>query len=175
MSIAFWIFFAFVILFSFVIIRGAPYVPSQKKYIKRALTKLYPLSAKDTLVDVGSGDGIVLRLAAKRGARAVGFELNPLLVLVSKFLCLGDPKITTRWADFWRVPLPDDTTVVYVFMVEKMSKKLEQKIQDEATRLHRDLTVIAFGIPFRQRQAEVTLDAYFLYTFRPLQGTAVSV
>jgi hypothetical protein len=167
MTIWFYLFAGVVLLFGFVIVRGAPYVPSQRRYIQRALTELYKVDQKDVLVDIGSGDGIVLRMAAKLGARAVGYELNPALVLVSKIL--GNARTKTYLADFWLVELPPDTTVVYVFMVQKMSQRLEKKLQDFANQQRRSLQVVAYGIPFRQRTADKTLDAYFLYTFQPLQ------
>ena len=82
----FWIFFALFMIFSLVVFRGSPYVPSQKKYIFEAFTKLYKISKNDLLIDIGSGDGIVLRQAARLGAKAIGFEINPILVLISKIL-----------------------------------------------------------------------------------------
>ncbi len=166
--IVFVVFFVVVVLFSFVLLRGAPYVPSQRRYLKRALTDLYRIDEKDTLVDVGSGDGVVLRTAASLGARAIGYELNPFLVLLSKLI--GGKNTETHLADFWRVRLPPETTVVYVFMIQSMSLKLEKKLQAFVNEQGRAIKVIALGIPFRQRKAEKTLDASFLYTFQPLQS-----
>ena len=85
-----------VLLFGFVVFRGAPYVPSKRRDIKRAFEELYPLDDSDTLVDIGSGDGVVLRMAAKRGAHAVGYELNPILVLVSRWLSRKYTTVTIR-------------------------------------------------------------------------------
>ena len=56
----FWIVFVVVLTFGVIVLRGAPYVPSMKRYVKEAFTQLYPLSSKDVLVDVGSGDGVVI-------------------------------------------------------------------------------------------------------------------
>ncbi len=159
-----------VVLFSFVLLRGAPYVPSQRRYLRRALTQLYPIDKKDVLVDVGSGDGVVLRMAAKLGARAIGYELNPVLAVLGKFLSRNNKKVTTYLADLWTVEFPADTTVVYVFMVQKMSNRLEQKLQAYVDEGGRPLKVIAYGIPIRQRRPDKTLEAYFLYTFQPLQS-----
>jgi hypothetical protein len=58
------------IFFGLVVFIGAPYVPSQRKYVRRAFEHL-GLGAKDVLVDIGSGDGVVLRIAASYGAKAV--------------------------------------------------------------------------------------------------------
>ncbi len=176
MSPAFLIFFCVVVLFSFVIIRGAPYVPSRRPYLKRALKKLYKIGPGDVLVDVGSGDGVVIRMAAQLGAtRAIGYELNPLLVVVSKLLSLGNPTIVTKLADFWFVELPPELTVVYVFMVKKMSRRLEKKIQNHVNHHKKPVSVIAYGIPFVNRQPDQTLEAYFLYRFQPLQPSGAPV
>lgn len=168
MSPLFWAFAALVFLFGFVVVfrLGAPYVPSRRFYIDKVFRELYLLSSKDLLVDVGSGDGIVLRRAAHYGAKAVGYELNPLLVIISNLL---SNKTTTHFANFWSVQLPTETTVVYVFMVEAMAKRMEKKLQAEATRLNKVLTVIAYGIPIKGRAPQKTMDAYFLYRFEPLQ------
>jgi len=174
-NLIFWLFFGMVMVFGFVVVRGAPYVPSQRRHIRKAFTELYQLSSRDVLVDVGSGDGVVLRVASRFGARGVGYELNPVLVWVSFFLSIGYKNIVTVLADFWRVPLPDDTTVVYVFMVSRMERRMERKIQQEANRLGRSLAVIAYGIPFKKRQPHKTLDAYFLYHFSPADALQAKV
>jgi hypothetical protein len=160
----------FVILFGFVVFRGAPYVPSQKKWIRRAFKDLYLLSSKDTLVDVGSGDGVVLRLAAEKGATAIGYELNPLLVLISRMFSRRYPKIRVQLADFWLTPLPKETTIVYVFSVSRDIKKIENKMQNESNRLDKSIKVMTYGSWFKDKKVDKTLDAYHLYTFYPLQS-----
>jgi hypothetical protein len=154
--------------FGWVVFRGAPYVPSQNKYIRRALDELYPLGKTDTLVDVGSGDGVVLRRASERGARAVGYELNPILVWVSRLLSRRDSKVKVVLADFWRTDLPDDTTVVYAFLVTRDVKKMTMKMQGETNRLGRDLCFITYGNVLPGIEPVGKLDAYLLYTFHPL-------
>jgi len=164
-----WIVGVIVILFGLIVFRGAPYVPSQKRYVRQAFTELYPLSNKDVLVDIGSGDGIVLRQASERGARAIGYELNPLLVLLSRFLSRRDSKVCVILADFWLTPLPEATTVVYAFSVSRDIKNMSKKIQREANRLHHPLRFIIFGNALAGREADNTVGAYRLYTFYPLQ------
>ncbi|MGE5327872.1 MAG: hypothetical protein ACM3KH_00905, partial [Thiobacillus sp.] len=102
-------------LFSFMVFFGAPYVPSRPSFIRQAFDELYSLSDKDVLVDIGSGDGSVLREASRRGSRAVGYEINPLLVILSKLISGKDKKVQVVLTDFWRSHLPKDTTVIYLF------------------------------------------------------------
>lgn len=158
-----------VILFGFVVFFGAPYVPSRRRYVLRAFENLYILSAKDTLVDLGSGDGVVLRVAADKGARAVGVEINPALVLISRLRTLGRRRVTTRWGNMWRMRFPGSTTVVYVFAVSRDEKRLVRLLTRESTRLQRELKVLCYGSPLSNRKPDKTFEAYALYTFRPLQ------
>ncbi len=163
-----WVVGAVVLSFGLVVFRGAPYVPSQKRYVRQAFTELYPLAHDDVLVDVGSGDGVVLRLASECGARAIGYELNPILVIISRFLSRSDNKVNIKLVDFWLVPLPDATTVVYAFAATMYMKKMIHKMQQEANRLGRPLRFISFGSPLSGREADRSLGAYNLYTFYPL-------
>lgn len=165
-----WIIGGVVLLFGLVVFRGAPYVPSQKRFVRQAFSELYPLGAEDVLVDVGSGDGIVLRLASERGARAVGYELNPLLVIISRLLSRRDDRVEVKLADFWLTPLPDDTTIIYAFAVTRDIKKMTKKMQREADRLQRPLRFMSYGNALTGREADMSLSAYYLYTFYPLQS-----
>jgi len=164
-----------ILVFGFVVFRGSPYVPSQKKYINQAFRELYKISKKDLLVDIGSGDGIVLRQAAKLGARAVGYEINPVLVLIANLISLGNPKITTKLADFWFAKLPDDTTVVYIFSVARDIKKLTIKIQAEVNRMGYPIHLISYAGDFSQFKMIKNVAAYRLYLVSPLQPDKAQV
>lgn len=165
----FWLFLVVVLLFGFVVFRGAPYVPSHRADIAQAFDELYPLNDDDVVVDVGSGDGIVLRMAATRGAKAVGYELNPVLVAITCFLSRHDDNVRVVLKDFWLSSLPVDTTVVYGFSVSRDMTKMTTKMQHEATRLNRTLHYISYGSKLRGRTAKKALGAYHLYEFQPLQ------
>jgi hypothetical protein len=165
----FFVVWILVLVFGVVVFRGAPYVPSKRRDIEKALTELYSLSAKDVLVDAGSGDGVVLRTASRLAARAVGFELNPILVIVSRLLSLRDSRVVVKLADFWLTPLPDDTTVVYGFLVTRDVKKMVRKMKKEAARLNRPLRYISYGSSLTGMTPDRSLNASRLYTFLPLQ------
>lgn len=169
MEVLFWSVFALALLFGLVVFRGAPYVPSKKRDLKVAFDELYPLSAKDTLVDIGSGDGIVLREAARRGAKGVGYELNPLLVGISRWLSRKQPRVRVTLADFWRVRLPQDTTVVYTFGESRDIKKMAAKVAEEATRLDKRLFFISYGFRIDGLRPDASIGAHHLYSFEPLQ------
>lgn len=170
-----WLLAGVVLLFGFVVFRGAPYVPTHKKEIKGAFEELYPLGKNDVLVDVGSGDGVVLRVASTYGAQAVGYELNPALVFIAQFLSRGDSNVSVRLADFWLTQLPDNTTVVYAFAVSRDIPKMTAKLQNEATRIGRPLHLITYGSNIADRTPVKVVRAHFLYTFEPLQPQEAQV
>ena len=158
-----------VLIFGLVVLRGAPYVPSHSREVRGAFEKLYPLGSHDFLVDVGSGDGIVLRLAARRGARALGYEINPILVVVSWLWARGNRLIRTELADFWYKELPAETTIVYAFMVSRDANALQEKIQRESDRLMKPLLVMTYGAPMNGKKAIKKRRGHHLYEFIPLQ------
>lgn len=170
MIVAFWLVCAVVVLFGFVVFRGAPYVPSKVRDLNRAFDDLYPLTSDDTLVDIGSGDGIVLRVASRHGARAVGYEINPLLVFVSRLLSRHDARVEAHIADFWRVHLPDETTIVYTFGDTRDIGKMAVMVQHEAIRLKKTLYFMSYGFSVPGETPLKVSGAYFLYKFSALQG-----
>jgi hypothetical protein len=169
MTVAFWIFSSIVLAFGFVVFWGAPYVPSKKKDLARALDELYPLGDKDVLVDIGSGDGVVLRAAAHRGARAIGYELNPILVGISYLMSRKYKGVESHVANFWNVELPSDTTIVYIFAVSRDIVKLSRRLSAEATRLDRTVRVITYGCEIPNMKSVRRVGAHNLYEFTPLQ------
>jgi hypothetical protein len=170
-SIALVIFFILVCIFVFfglVVFVGAPYVPSQKKYVKRAFD-YFGLSDADVLVDIGSGDGVILRTASRYGAKAVGYEINPILAVIARVLSMRDPRVTVFLQNAWLAMLPQGTTIVYAFAVNRDEKKLASLVQREANRLNKPLKLICYGSPFKRMAAVDTFEAYHLYIFQPLQ------
>lgn len=171
-----WLFFIIIaVSFGLVTFRGAPYVPSQKFYINQALRGLYTITNKDVLIDIGSGDGVVLREASKLGARAIGYEINPFLVIISRLLSRKDDRVSTRLVDFWLTKLPDDATVIYVFSVKRDMKKLIKWTQKETNRLNRNIYLISLGFELMDTKSIKELGAYHLYEFHSLQSSEAQV
>lgn len=166
---------AFVVLFGYVVFFGAPYVPSLKKEVRAAFSELYPLSAKDCVVDLGSGDGTVLRIAKQFGVRRlVGYELNPVLALISRLIVGREASIRVR--DMYKVKLPDEVTLVYVFSVSRDRKKLDRYFVREADRLGRPITVMTFGSKLPdERQPDAERNGHTLYTVTPSRRTMLTL
>ena len=163
-----WMILGLIVAIGFVAFTGAPYVPSKRSDLRRAFTELYPLGHDDVLVDIGSGDGIVLREASRRGARAIGYEIHPVLVAISKLLSRNDSRVQVRLANFWRTPLPDDVTVVYTFGENRDIAKMYARIQSEATRIGRNVAFISYAFELPSISPTKTVGANHLYMIKPL-------
>lgn len=159
------LFFAFV---GFGVLFGAPYVPSLRKDAKRMFDHLYSLQPSDVVIDFGSGDGLILREVSRRGAKAVGYEINPLLVAISRFLSRGDNRVAIKTANFWQVKFPAETTLIYAFSVTRDGKRLVRKLQREADRLEKELAVICYGSQLPGLVPVQTFEAYGRYKIEPL-------
>lgn len=153
-----------IVSIGFVTFFGAPYVPTLRKQVDDIMA-IYPLKKGDVFVDVGSGDGVVLRAAATKGARAVGFELGPWLWLISKIICRKYKNITIHFGNFWHQDLPSDTTVVYTFLNGKYMRKLERKLQAHVDKNGRVVYFITYGFKISGRQIIKSHGPMFLYKF----------
>lgn len=160
---------ALAVFFGWVVFCGAPYIPSHKKDVNDAFSVLYKLDKSDLLVDLGSGDGRVLRQAVHKGARAIGYEINPLLVLIANCLSTKKYKNKTILSDFWITPLPNDVTVVYAFSVSRDIKRLTNLFQTEANRLGKTISVITYGFELYNLKYKKRTTSHFLYQLYPLQ------
>ncbi len=149
---------------------GAPYVPTHQKELSTAFDTLYHLGKKDLVVDIGSGDGRVLRAASVRGAYAVGYELNPVLWFISRMLSVHNPLVSVELRDAWSATFPNETTVVYAFAVQRDGKKLVRTVQREATRLGRPLVLICYGSALKKAPLVATAGAHTAYLIEPLQA-----
>lgn len=76
---------AVLLAFGFVLLFGAPYVPTLAVQQQKAL-RLLNLKKGETLLELGCGDGRVLLAAAKQGVYGIGYELNPILFVVAKIV-----------------------------------------------------------------------------------------
>lgn len=166
MTLLFAILTVIIVCFGFIVFRGAPYVPTRRKQIQQAFDELYGVNENDVVVDLGSGDGALLRAAAKRGASAIGYELNPILVFISKMLSRSYKNIEIRWADFWTQKLPKDTTVVYIFINSKDTKRMKQFLESHVVHTQKDLQVISYAFTLPKMKPQKTTGPMHLYKFK---------
>ncbi len=152
---------AIVFLFGFVILFGAPYLPTRKKQTDAALD-LLDLKPGQTLLELGCGDGRVLRAAAARGIRCTGFELNPVLVVVAWLVTVRYRKlVSVRWGNFWTASWPQ-ADGIFVFLLDKYMGKLDAKIKEQARPLR--LASFAFKVP--GKKPATYKNGIFLYHYK---------
>jgi ribosomal protein L11 methylase PrmA len=119
-------------------VTGAPYVPT-KNDVAASMMRLAKIKRGDTVVDLGSGDGKLLLLAAQNGAgKAIGYEINPYLVLLSRLRVLLSPfgyTIKTYFHNFWTADI-SDADVVFVYLLpwrmEQLARKLRRELKPSA-------------------------------------------
>lgn len=147
--------------FSFVLLFGAPYVPTLKEQQAQALD-LLDLKKGQTLIEIGSGDGRFLVAAARRGIKATGYELNPLLYAVSLLVTFKyRGKIKVHFLNYWVAKWPK-TDGVYVFLTEKFMGKLNKKIIQLG---HHNLRVVSYAAKIPGKKISKSSGPMFLYKY----------
>lgn len=152
-----------VLCFGFVLLYGAPYLPTLKPQVELALDKL-DMQPGETLLELGCGDGRVLLAAARRGYRCVGYELNPLLAALAwlRTRRYGN-KVRVVWGDYWRASWPS-ASGIFAFILPRYMTKLDNKITREATKPVR-LVSFAFAIPGKQEVGAIEQGVH-VYEYR---------
>jgi len=125
---------------------GAIYFPTTNKVVGQML-KLGQISPKDTLLDIGSGDGRILIAAARLGAKAVGYEINPFLVCKSRRLIHQaqlDKLAKVYWKSFWQADF-SQVTVATVYLFPNLMNRLQKLLEKKA---NHPLRVVVNNYPF---------------------------
>ncbi|XP_029944585.1 protein N-lysine methyltransferase FAM173A-like isoform X2 [Salarias fasciatus] len=122
-----------------------PYIPASRAQVQNVMTLLK--GRKGGLVDLGSGDGRIVLEAHQHGfSPAVGYELNPWLVRLSRFHAWRaghQDKVSYRREDLWKVDLTKCKNVT-VFLAPSVLSLLQKKLQAE---LPDDALVVAGRFP----------------------------
>lgn len=148
-------------MFGVVVLFGAPYLPTMRTQQDEALD-LLGLKPGQILLELGSGDGRLMRRAASMGIRCIGYELNPILVIVSRLVCWRYRKLVDiRLANFWTVELPK-VDGVYVFLLDRYMNKLDKKIAQDLAPTK--LVSFAFKVPNRRIDNQV--GGLYLYKYK---------
>lgn len=159
-------FFATLLLFMMLaIIIGAPLVFTKKQTANK-MVELLNIKKDEKVFDLGSGDGRLLIMVAKKGAYANGIEVNPYAVLFSliKVFFAGQIKrVKIHWGNYWWVSLSKaDAVLVYAMpgFMPKLSQKLKRELK-KGTRIVSN----SFQIPglILRKQETVGKDRIYLY------------
>lgn len=153
-----------VLLVSFggVLLFGAPYLPTMSKQVVAAL-ELADLKLGQTLLELGCGDGKVVLAAARKGYHVVGYELNPILVLIAKLRTFKyRQNVRIIWGDFWKKPWPP-AEAIFVFLLPRYMKKLDTKIIKYK---HKPVKLVSFAFEIPARKFTLKKHGVFLYEYQ---------
>ena len=107
------------------------WVPTPQATVDKMLD-LAKVTASDVIIDLGSGNGITVITAARRGATAMGVEFNPDMVALARGLAreagVAD-KATFVEADLFEVDL-SKATVITLFLLPEINERLRPKLLD---------------------------------------------
>ena len=121
----------------FPLARGAIYDPSTPEQT-RLMVELAGVRQGEKAADLGSGDGRVVIELARQGAEAHGWEVNPLLVLLSRRRIRRAGlagRAFIHWGSFWRADFSGFdlvTTFQVDFVMGRMQEKLTRELADGA-------------------------------------------
>lgn len=153
---------AVLLCFGLVVFFGAPYLPTLKPQVVTALD-LLSLKPGQTMLEIGSGDGRVLKAAAERGWQVVGYELNPLLVLISLWVTRKYRRqVRIIWGDAFRKNWPP-TEGIFIFGLDRLMTKLNTKIIQSQ---QMPVKVVSFTFQIPERKPSVNKNGLFLYEYR---------
>lgn len=142
---------------------GAIYFPTTFPVVKQML-KLGQVSAKDTLIDLGSGDGRILIAAGRLGAKAIGYEINPFLVWKSRHL-IRQAKLEklakVYWRSFWKADF-SQATIVTVYLFPNLMNRLQRLLEKN---VHHSLRVVSNKYPFPHLSPFQQHQEIYLYRF----------
>lgn len=148
--------------FGFVVLFGAPFLPTLRPQIVAALD-LLDLKPGQTMLELGCGDGRVLIAAAERGLCAVGYELNPILACIAWLRTRHyGHRVRVVWGDYWRAEWPP-AAGIFAFILPRYMGKLDKKVMHYK---HKPIRITSFAFAVPNREAARIEQGVFLYEYK---------
>lgn len=141
---------------------GAVYYPTTNLNVKEML-KISRVTSKDILIDLGSGDGRILIAAARLGARAIGYEINPFLVYRSRRLIKQlklEKLASVKWKSFWKADF-NEATIITVYLFPHFMKRLQKLLE----KVNHPLRLVCNDYPFPGLTPVKKSKNIYLYNF----------
>lgn len=145
----------------------SPWSPWWKTYKKtgKAVIKLARITSADKVYELGSGDGEFLLLVARETkAKCIGIEIDPLRHFIAAVrVKLGhlNSHITLKKKSFYDENL-SSATVVYVYLIPRVLKKLTPKFKKELKKGTRIISY-RYAIPDLKLIKEDNIEKLYLY------------
>lgn len=141
-----------------------PYVPSRFPKVKKVLHEI-GIDEHTKFIDLGSGDGTIVFMAAGMGAaRATGLDINPFLLAISKFRNLFNRHkgaVDFQLKSFFHQDF-QHYNFVYTYLFPELMEKLEDKLFAE---LPRGATILSNTFTFKKHKPAKTIDKkFYVYT-----------
>ena len=155
---------SFIIFLCVAFVTGGPFVPSSPLAVD-AMIKEAHIKPGMTVYDVGSGDGRVLFAAAKKGATAVGIEINPYLVWYTQIHTFFSPyraRIRVHWGNLWTSDLRK-ADLVFVYLIPWKMNELAKKLTNE---LPKGAIVVSNSFIFPEWKLLRKDSRHHIYTFQ---------
>lgn len=115
------------------------------------------------MLELGCGDGRVLILAARRGIKSVGYELNPLLAFTAWLRTRKyRNEVQIIWGDFWRQDWPEHEAI-FTFLLPKLMPKLNNKIMQSK---HKPVKLVSYAFEVPDRKPVAEKAGIFLYLYK---------
>ncbi len=142
---------------------GPVYVPTKDETVKKMI-EMADLKKGNTVVDLGSGDGRILIAAAKKGAKAIGYEIDPILVAESKRKInkagVSD-NAKANLKNMWQADF-NEADVIFVYLFPKYLAKLKKMLEDNLTH---PVKVISNDYQIPETEPITVKDNIYLYQF----------
>ncbi len=114
-------------------IKGSPYVPTKKRVLDKIFSQI-PIKKNKLFIELGSGDGRILRYVVKKyQVKGLGVDVNPILVILSKFYAWienSGEEINFQRKSVFDIDL-SQSDYIYIFLMPELIKKLTKKMNKE--------------------------------------------
>ena len=148
---------------------GAPYSKSQKEIIQKAL-KSAKLQLNEVFYDLGCGNGEVLLVAEKFGAKSIGYEISPFYYLLAKWRTYGHKNVEVRFRNIDRVDL-SKADIIYCYLMPAALKKFGDKFQKELKKSARIIS-LDFQIKNMRLTEKLKVKNHTIYFYRSLSSSS---
>lgn len=151
-----------VVCFGFVVLFGAPYLPTKKVQVATAF-ELLDLKKGQSFIELGCGDGRVLLYGAKQGLYATGYELNPILVVIAKIVTYRyRSRVSVVWGNYWYKDWPKSDGI-FCFLLDKYMPRLDKKIASE---VKKPIKLVSYAFKIPNKKYVRVKQGVFLYQYK---------
>ena len=112
--------------------RDVPFVPTPERVVAK-MPEVAKVGPKDVVYDLGSGDGRIVIAAARRGARAVGIDIDPERIREARENARRagvGKRVEFREGDLFKADF-SEATVVTLYLLSGVNLRLRPKLLAE--------------------------------------------